>query len=57
MSERISPRRFHEACGLAERDVAAARRISAVVRELGFAADPSAVQTVLLDVATWLERD
>jgi 4a-hydroxytetrahydrobiopterin dehydratase len=32
--------------GLSERDLELARQISAVARELGLAADPSAVQTV-----------
>lgn len=36
--------------GLTERDIELARRISAVARELGVAADPSAVQTVQVAV-------
>jgi 4a-hydroxytetrahydrobiopterin dehydratase len=44
-------------CGLTERDAAAARRISAVARELGFAADPSAVQTVLLTIDALVHPD
>lgn len=34
--------------GMTERDVALARRISAAARELGFAADPAAVQSFLV---------
>ncbi len=34
----------HDYCGLSERDVELARQISAVARELGVPADPSAVQ-------------
>src|SRR5256885_8058305 len=33
-------------CGLSERDVELSRQISAVAREMGVSADPSAVQTV-----------
>jgi 4a-hydroxytetrahydrobiopterin dehydratase len=36
--------------GLSERDVELARQISAVARELGAAADPSAVQTVQVTI-------
>jgi 4a-hydroxytetrahydrobiopterin dehydratase len=36
----------HDHYGLSERDVELARQISAVARELGVSADPSAVQTV-----------
>lgn len=36
----------HDYYGLSERDVELARQISAVARELGVPADPSAVQTV-----------
>jgi 4a-hydroxytetrahydrobiopterin dehydratase len=56
MTERITPRQFHEAAGvedyygLSERDLELARQISAVARELGVAADPSAVQTVQVSV-------
>ncbi len=37
-----------EWCGMTTRDVDLARRISAVARELGLAADPSAVQSLLV---------
>jgi 4a-hydroxytetrahydrobiopterin dehydratase len=36
--------------GLSERDVELARQISAVARELGVAADPTAVQTVQVSI-------
>jgi 4a-hydroxytetrahydrobiopterin dehydratase len=36
--------------GLSERDLDLARQISAVARELGLAADPSAVQTVQVSI-------
>ncbi len=36
--------------GLSERDLELARQISAVARELGLAADPSAVQTVQVSI-------
>jgi 4a-hydroxytetrahydrobiopterin dehydratase len=36
--------------GLSERDVELARQISAVARELGFTADPSAVQTIQVTI-------
>jgi 4a-hydroxytetrahydrobiopterin dehydratase len=40
----------HDHCGLSERDVELARQISAVARELGVPADPSAVQTVQVTI-------
>jgi len=40
----------HDYCGLSERDVELARQISAVARELGVPADPSAVQTVQVTI-------
>jgi 4a-hydroxytetrahydrobiopterin dehydratase len=40
----------HDYCGLSERDVELARQISAVARELGVSADPSAVQTVQVTI-------
>jgi 4a-hydroxytetrahydrobiopterin dehydratase len=42
----------HDIGGLSERDVELARRISAAARELGVAADPTAVQDVDLTVHT-----
>src|SRR5712692_9681101 len=35
-------------CGMSQRDVEVARRISTVARELGLSADPSAVQSLLV---------
>jgi len=43
--------------GLSQRDVELAREISAVARELGFAADPSAVQTVQLAIDAFVAAD
>jgi 4a-hydroxytetrahydrobiopterin dehydratase len=40
----------HDYYGLSERDLDLARQISAVARELGFPADPSAVQTVQVSI-------
>jgi 4a-hydroxytetrahydrobiopterin dehydratase len=40
----------HDYYGLSERDVELARQISAVARELGVSADPSAVQTVQVTI-------
>jgi 4a-hydroxytetrahydrobiopterin dehydratase len=40
----------HDYYGLSQRDVALARQISAVARELGVLADPSAVQTLQVTV-------
>ena len=40
----------HDYYGLSERDVELARQISAVARELGVPADPSAVQTVQVSI-------
>ncbi len=37
-------------CGLSERDLELARRISAIARELGIPADPATVQTVQLTI-------
>src|SRR6266849_1394478 len=37
-----------EYCGMSQRDVQLARQISAAARELGFSADPSAVQSLLV---------
>lgn len=42
--------RTHQVDGLSERDVALARQISAVARELAVVADPSAVQTVQIAI-------
>lgn len=43
--------------GLSEPDVELARRISAVARELGVVADPSAVQTVLVTIDALVHPD
>jgi 4a-hydroxytetrahydrobiopterin dehydratase len=40
----------HGYCGLSQRDVELARQISAVARELGVTADPTAVQTVQVSI-------
>ena len=40
----------HGYYGLSQRDVELARQISAVARELGVTADPTAVQTVLVSI-------
>ena len=43
--------------GLGERDLELARRISAVARELGLVADPSAVQTVQVSIDALVSKD
>jgi 4a-hydroxytetrahydrobiopterin dehydratase len=43
--------------GLGERDLGLARRISAVARELGLVADPSAVQTVQVSIDALVAKD
>lgn len=40
----------HDSYGMSQRDVELARKISALARELGVAADPSAVQTILFTI-------
>jgi 4a-hydroxytetrahydrobiopterin dehydratase len=47
----------HDYCGLSERDVELARQISAVARELGVPADPSAVQTVQVTIDALVHPD
>ncbi|HJU03276.1 MAG TPA: VOC family protein [Actinomycetes bacterium] len=46
-----------ESDGLGQRDLELARRISAVARELGLAADPAAVQTVQVSIDALVSKD
>jgi 4a-hydroxytetrahydrobiopterin dehydratase len=46
-----------ESFGMGERDLELARRISAVARELGLAADPAAVQTVQVSIDALVGKD
>ena len=46
-----------ESNGLRQRDLELARRISAVARELGLAADPAAVQTVQVTIDALVSKD
>ncbi len=47
----------HDYYGLSDRDVEVARQISAVARELGVPADPSAVQTVQVSIDALVHPD